>query len=115
MLIKALITNVVQLIAYHAIPYCVYLSFGLSGASAITIILMEAVLYVAVASLPFPGSVGVSEGTFMVMFKLFFPATLLGSAMIISRGISFYFFVLLSALGVIWSFIKSKRSKKRES
>mgnify|MGYP001055245171 CR=1 FL=1 len=114
-LIKALITNVVQLIAYHAIPYCVYLSFGLSGASAITIILMEAVLYVAVASLPFPGSVGVSEGTFMVMFKLFFPATLLGSAMIISRGISFYFFVLLSALGVIWSFIKSKRSKKRES
>ncbi len=112
-LVRALLTNVIQLTTYHAIPFFVYLSFGLSGTSAFTIILMEAVLYVAVASLPFPGSVGISEGTFMVMFKLFFPKALLGSAMIISRGISFYFFVLLSALGVIWSFFKTKKRTTR--
>lgn len=112
-LFKSISTNIVQLAAYHAIPYFVYLAFGLTGHSALTIVLMEAVLYVAVASLPFPGSVGISEGTFMVMFKLFFPSALLGSAMIISRGISFYFFVLLSALGVIWSFFKSKKKAKK--
>lgn len=108
-LAKVILTNIIQLTAYHAIPYCVYLAFGLTGTNAITIILMEAVLYVAVASLPFPGSVGVSEGTFMIMFKMFFPNTLLGSAMIISRGISYYFFVLLSAIGVIYSFLKNKK------
>lgn len=108
-LLRAILTNIIQLTAYHAIPYCVYLAFGLTGSNAITIVLMEAVLYVAVASLPFPGSVGISEGTFMIMFKMFFPSALLGSAMIISRGISFYFFVLLSAVGVIWSFFKSRK------
>ena len=110
-LFRAIITNIIQLTAYHAIPYFVYLAFGLSGYNAFKIILMEAVLYVAVASLPFPGSVGISEGTFMIMFKMFFPKALLGSAMIISRGISFYFFVLLSAVGVLWSFLKSRKKK----
>lgn len=112
-LAKVLITNIVQLTAYHAVPYCIFLSFGLTGFSAMTIILMEAVLYIAVASLPFPGAVGISEGTFMIMFKMFFPEYLLGSAMIISRGISFYLFVLISAVGVIVSFLTSKSKKKK--
>lgn len=110
-LIQVLITNIVQLSAYHAVPYFVYLSFGLTGTRAFTIILMEAVLYIAVASLPFPGAVGVSEGSFMIMFKMFFPESLLASAMIISRGISFYLFVLISGIGVIWSFLTTKRKK----
>lgn len=112
-LVRVLLTNVVQLVAYHAVPYFVYLSFGLSGTRAITIILMEAVLYIAVASLPFPGAVGVSEGSFMIMFKMFFPEALLGSAMIISRGISFYLFVLVSGIGVVWSFILGKKKKTK--
>lgn len=111
-LAKVLITNIVQLTAYHAVPYCIFLSFGLTGFSAATIILMEAVLYIAVASLPFPGAVGISEGTFMIMFKIFFPEALLGSAMIISRGISFYLFVLISGIGVTISFLTSRHKKK---
>ncbi len=112
-LVRVLFTNIIQLTAYHAVPYFVYLSFGLSGSGAITIVSMEAVLYVAVASLPFPGAVGVSEGSFMIMFKMFF-GELLGSAMIISRGINFYLFVLISGLGVAWSFILAKRKRKYE-
>lgn len=114
-LAKVITTNIVQLTAYHSVPYFIYLSFGLSGSSAISIILMEAVLYIAVASLPFPGAVGISEGSFMIMFKLFFPTHLLGSAMIISRGISFYLFVLISAIGVFASFIRTKKKSKRET
>ena len=76
-LVRVLLTNIIQLAAYHAVPYFVYLSFGLTGTQATTIILMEAVLYIAVASLPFPGAVGVSEGSFMIMFKMFFPQALL--------------------------------------
>lgn len=114
-IVRVFMTNIVQLFFYHAVPYCIYLSFGLSGHSALTVVLMEAVLYIAVASLPFPGAVGISEGSFMIMFKMFFPITLLGSAMIISRGISFYLFVLLSGVSTLVFMIQNRFREKNVS
>ena len=62
---------------------------------------MEAVLYISVASLPLPGAMGASEGGFMIMFKILFPATILSSAMLLSRGISFYLSLILSAIFIM--------------
>ena len=50
----------------------------------------------AVASLPLPGAVGASEGGFVAAMKLFFGAGLVTPAVLVSRGISFYSFLLLS-------------------
>lgn len=97
-LCKIIVTTTLQLILYHSIPYFVYLSFGLNSVSYITFIFMEAVLYISVSSLPLPGAMGVSEGGFMIMFKMFFPASILSSAMLISRGISFYLFIIISGI-----------------
>ncbi len=111
-LVRVLLTNIVQLFVYHAVPYCIYLSFGLTGHGAFTMILMEAVLYIAVASLPFPGAVGISEGSFMIMFKMFFTEALLGSAMIISRGVSFYLFVLISGVSTLVFMLQNRFREK---
>ncbi len=97
LILKILLTSAIQMILYHSIPYFVYLSFGLNEINFLTFIFMEAVLYISVSSLPFPGAMGVSEGGFMMLFKVFFPVNLLSSAMIISRGISFYLFIIISA------------------
>lgn len=97
-LCKIIMTTSLQMILYHSIPYFVYLSFGLKDVSYLTFIFMEAVLYISVSSLPFPGAMGVSEGGFMIMFKMFFPMSILSSAMLISRGISFYLFVIISGI-----------------
>ncbi len=97
-LCKIIMTTTLQMVLYHSIPYFVYLSFGLNSVNCLTFILMEAVLYISVSSLPLPGAMGVSEGGFMIMFKMFFPASILSSAMIISRGISFYLFVMISGI-----------------
>ena len=50
----------------------------------------------AVSYMPMPGTVGASEGVFMLMFKSLFPVNVLSSAMLISRGVSFYLFVVKS-------------------
>lgn len=98
---KILLTTTVQMIAFHSVPFMVYKAFGLDTYSYLTIVALQAVLYIASSSIPLPGAVGVSEGGFMVLFRTLFPAGMLGSAMILSRGISFYFFVLVSGIAVI--------------
>lgn len=115
-LLKILLTTIVELILYHSIPYCIYLSFGLNSFSIIKFITLSAVLYTAVAFLPSPGSMGVSEGGFMILYKVLFPLPLLSSAMIISRTISFYLFIivcgLLILICIVLNKIKDRKNKK---
>lgn len=114
-LLKIIFTTTIQMILYHSIPYFVYLSFGLNDVNFLTFIFMQAVLYISVSSLPFPGAMGVSEGGFMILFKMFFPSTILSSAMIISRGISFYLFVIISAILIILFILIDKLALKKAS
>lgn len=95
---KTLFTSLIQILAMYSIPYLIYLGFGLSGYSLTEFLSLQAVLYVAVSALPLPGAVGVSESGFLRLFRLLFPAELLKSAMLLSRGISFYLFVLISGI-----------------
>lgn len=91
-----LLITFVQLTALFAVPYAVYLAFGLQGATVVQVIGMQALVSVAVGSLPLPGAVGAAEGGFVAAFALFFGAGLVTPAVLVSRGISFYFFLLLS-------------------
>jgi len=112
-LCKIILTTTLQLFLYHSIPYFVYLSFGLNGVSYVTFLFMEAVLYISVSSLPLPGAMGVSEGGFMLMFKMFFPTSIISTAMLISRGISFYLSVLISGLLITLFVLINKVCKKK--
>ena len=94
--IKTILTTTVQILALHSIPFWIYKAFNLSEYSLITVIMMQSVLYISVSALPLPGAVGISESGFMVIYKALFPGNILSSAMIISRGISFYLLVLIS-------------------
>ena len=53
-------------------------------------------LYLAVASLPLPGAVGAAEGGFLRAMAIFFGLGLVTPAVLVSRGISFYTFLLIS-------------------
>ncbi len=113
LIIKIFITTLIQLSLYHSIPFFVYKAFNLSEYGIFTFIMLQAVLYISVASLPLPGAMGASEGGFMIIFKLLFPTALLSSAMVLSRGISFYLFVILSAF-IIFCFIIYDKIKSRK-
>ena len=85
-----------QLTALFSVPLVVYHAFGLTGSGALDIIGTQALVTLAVASLPLPGAVGASEGGFVAAMRLFFGAGLVTPAVLVSRGISFYSFLLLS-------------------
>ncbi len=109
---KTLGTTLIQLLSMYAVPFFVYKSFGLSHYTAPEVMALQAVLYVAVSALPLPGALGVSESAFMILFKRLFSAGLLPSAMLLSRGISFYLFVLISGISVAVFMVKKGERKE---
>ncbi|MCI8310525.1 MAG: flippase-like domain-containing protein [Clostridia bacterium] len=112
-LIKIILTTILQVILYHSIPYFIYLSFGLTEASFFQFLTLQSVLYISVSTMPLPGSVGVSEGGFLIIYKVLFQAQLLSSAMLLSRGISFYLFVVITGILVLSFSLNYKNVKNR--
>ncbi len=87
-----------QRLALLVVPYLVYRAFGLSQYGVGTLIAVQLLLSMCVDMLPLPGAVGASESVFLILFGPVFGSKLLTSAVLLSRGISFYFMVLLSGL-----------------
>ena len=106
--LKTVLTSLVQILAMYSVPFLIYRSFDLFSYGLPEVVALQAVLYVAVSALPLPGALGVSESGFLVLFKTLFPAALLPGAMILSRGISFYLFVLVSGLASSAFILKKK-------
>ena len=114
LMVKLMMITVVQLTALFAVPYTVYLAFGLQGYGIIEIVLLQAVLTLAVSNLPLPGTVGAAEGIFVVAFSLFFGSDLVMPAMLISRGISFYIFLLISGFVTLLIHLHLRRRRRQE-
>ena len=103
----------IQVLIYYSIPFFVYKAFGLSGYNLIQMMLMQAILYSTVSSLPLPGAVGVSEAVFISIYNAAFGKDLIHSAMLLNRGINFYSFVLLSINVVIINDLIVKRRERK--
>lgn len=110
-ILKVFVVTIIQTTAMYSVPFWVYKAFGFNDFSAISIISLQAILTIAVASLPLPGSVGASEGGFMMLFRTFFPTGVLTSAMLVSRGISYYIFLIISGLVVLGAHFIVKKEK----
>ena len=108
-MLKTILTTFVQILFYYSIPFWIYSSFGFSEYNIIQIISLQAILYATVSGIPLPGAVGVSEGGFLGIFKNVFTTSTLNSAMILNRGVSFYLFVLISAILVISQALVAKK------
>lgn len=87
-----------QRLSLLIIPYLVYRSFGLVGYGPSHMLAIQLLLSLCVDMLPLPGAVGASERVFLILFGPVFGEALLPSAVLLSRGISFYLMVLLSGL-----------------
>ena len=106
--VKAILRVFVQIIFYHSITYSVYKAFGLSGENFFRIFAMQSVFYTTVSGMPLPGAIGVSETLFLKIFGTSFPKLLLSGAMLIYRLISFYFYLVVSAIVVVVTSIRTK-------
>ncbi len=109
--VKAVLRVFVQICFYYSVPFCVYKAFGFNNYNYFQIFTMQSILYTTVSSLPLPGAIGVSETIFLKIFKPAFGYTLISGAMLLSRGITFYFYVVVSLVVVIYNSIKTKDIK----
>ena len=92
-----MLITIFQRFCLFFVTWMVYRSFGLSGTPMGLVVILQAVISVAVDMLPLPGGVGVSEGLFMTMFEPVFGEKLL-PGMLLSRGISYYALLIISAV-----------------
>lgn len=95
--------------------YFVYRAFGLHEFSAFEIVTLQATISIAVDMLPLPGGIGASEGLFMAIFKPIFGSALVLSGMLLSRGISYYALLIISAAVTIFAHISVTRKAVREA
>lgn len=110
LMFKTILTTIVQLLAYYTVPYWIYRAFDLNAYGIMYVLTLQAVLYATVSGIPSPGSVGVSEGGFLGIFKNVFSEAIISSAMLLSRGVNFYLLIIISSIIVIISTLKSKKA-----
>lgn len=96
--IRMFFITIVQLTVFFSITFFIYKALNLSGTSIFDVICLQAFLYMSVSFIPTPGTVGVSEVGFMLLLNQIFPANLIGTALILWRGISYYFSLIFSGL-----------------
>ncbi|WP_343208953.1 lysylphosphatidylglycerol synthase transmembrane domain-containing protein [Anaerolentibacter hominis] len=95
--VRIFFLTLVQRVALFSVSYLIYRSFGLSSTGYFDFLAIQVIIAIAVDSLPLPGGVGISEAIFLILYKGIYSASMLVSAMILSRGISYYFYLVLTA------------------
>lgn len=96
-----LFVTFLQRCSVFVLTYMVYLGFGLEGTSAMRVILLQAAVYIAVDMLPLPGAQGITELMYQAVFTHVFTGIYLIPSMLVSRGINFYFLLVVSLLVVV--------------
>lgn len=87
-----------------------YLAFHLAGESLFVITTLQGMISVAVDMLPLPGGMGISENLFLTIFEPIFGEAFVLPGMLVSRGISYYTQLIISAImTVVASFILKRK------
>ena len=96
--VKSFCIVLFQRVLYLLIPWCVYEAMGLSGVTVWQMMGLQLLLSVSVEMMPLPGAVGISESVSLVLYDAIFGADFRYSAVILTRGISYYLPLLVSGV-----------------
>lgn len=105
--------TVIQRASVFFLTYLVYRGFHLSGTGMLTVMMVQASVYIAVDMLPLPGAQGITELMYKTVFAGIFPGSFLTASMCVSRGINFYFLLIFSALLTMGCSIIGRVSARR--
>lgn len=104
------VLSVIQVTAFFSITYFIYRALGLSGASVLDIISLQALLYMAVSFIPIPGTVGASELGFSMLLGSIFTSNLVAVALLLWRGISYYLGLVLCGVLTLLIYLFDKKT-----
>ena len=111
---NVLVITIVQRCVMFYVTYLTCLSFGLRNTDMVTIVALQGMISVAVEMLPLPGGMGISEKLFLSMFVPIC-GTITLPAMVVSRGLSFYTELIISAIFTIVAHLVIGRERERKN
>ena len=100
----------VQRCSVFILTWIVYRGFALEGADALTVALLQASVYIAVDMLPVPGAQGITELMYRNIFTGIFTGGYLMPSLYVTRGISFYFLLLVGMAVVLGCLLSGAHS-----
>ncbi len=105
--IKLFIVNFIQRLCLFSITYFAFRALGYSHLTIYYLLAIQIIVAMSVDSMPFPGGVGLSEILLTTLFTLVYPSEeILASALLLTRGINFYFALLFTGLIVLINHIR---------
>lgn len=111
-MLNVLLITIVQRCCLFYITYLVLLSFGIDQLGMVDVVVLQAMISLAVDMLPLPGGMGISEHLFQIIFLPICGALLTTPAMIVSRGISYYTQLIISAVFTAIAYLMIFRGKE---
>lgn len=97
-MVRVFLLTFLQRCMLFLVTWFIYRAFGLSGHPLVLILTLQAMISVAADMLPLPGGMGVSENLFLDIFLPVFGEELILPGMMLSRGISYYTQLFISAV-----------------
>ena len=105
-IVNVFLITCVQRFLLFAVTYLVYRSFSLNLAGAGVVITLQGMISVAVDMLPLPGGLGISENLFIDIFLQICTKKYTLPVMIVSRGLSFYVQLGISAVMTVVAYLR---------
>ena len=111
-LIKAYIFNLLQRISQITVTLLVYMAIGGNASLAADIWFTQSYVTLGTYSVPIPGGMGVADYLLIEGFGAFFDEAEAVNLELISRGMSFYICIMISALTVLFGTIITVKKRK---
>lgn len=100
-ILLVIIGTFIQRISVFVLTALIYLGFSQRGTGILTIIMLQASVYIAVDMLPLPGAQGITELMYCMVFRGVFGTAYLMPSLYVTRGINFYFLLIVSLIVVV--------------
>lgn len=91
----------------------VYHAFGMQGTPWTHLLTLSCLLFISASYTPLPGASGAQEGGFLVYFRGIFTDGVIGLALLTWRFFTYYLFLLVGVVMVVWERILIRSGKAR--
>ena len=105
LLLRLLLLHFIQVGALLSVPYAAILALGGEKDLFLSSFALSSTLQLASAGFPTPGAVGLTESGFLRLFATAIPKEKVVPAMLLSRFINLYAFLILSAIITVLAFL----------
>jgi hypothetical protein len=109
---RMLLTTGVQLLLYHSIPFLCCRALGIGDLQWFPCFCTQALLFISVSSLPFPGAAGITEYGYTLFYARLIPKGMIGSALLLSRCFSFVIPLAVSGLCLLLPYRRASENRR---